>query len=469
MVLNQRQSCPHYFYRRMKKVHFIAIGGAAMHNLALALAEKGTLVTGSDDHIFEPSLSRLKAAGLLPEKTGWFPEKISPDLDGIVLGMHARKDNPELARARELGLKIWSYPEFLYMSSLEKTRVVVGGSHGKTTVTSMMLHVLKAAGHDFDYMVGAKIPGFEKMVRLSDAPLIVLEGDEYLSSPLDPRPKFHHYHPRYAILTGIGWDHINVFPTFESYLEQFQIFITNMEAGGFLVYCDEDSNLRTLVKSFGSHLNCVPYRAPAFEISGERTHLISADGTSYDLRVFGRHNLLNAEGARVLLGLLGVPDEKFYAAIRTFEGASNRLEPIARSGDTLVFKDFAHAPSKLKATVAAVKEQFPGREVIACMELHTFSSLNKNFLEEYRGALDPADTAFVFFNPEALRLKRMEDLEPGFIKEKFGRKDLVVISESSLLESELLALAGKGKVFLLMSSGDFGGIDLKKLALKLLS
>ncbi len=449
------------------KVHFIAIGGAAMHNIALALAQNGVHVTGSDDEIEEPSLSRLKLAGLLPEKEGWFPEKIHSGLDAIVLGMHARKDNPELLRGKELGVKIYSYPEYLYEHSKNKTRVVIGGSHGKTTITSMVLFVLKRCGMDFDFMVGAKLDGFDTMVRFSDAPLIILEGDEYLSSPIDPRPKFHLYKADIGLISGIAWDHVNVFPTYESYLEQFMIFASEIPPHGTLIYCAADSEVSDVVSHSATKATKVAYAVPPHEIRQGITYLRTSDSKIIPLKIFGEHNLMNLEGARMICSLLGVSDTLFYSAIQDFQGAARRLELLAGNEYVAVYKDFAHSPSKLKATTDAVRHQFPDRQLIACMELHTFSSLNEKFLEQYKDSMNNAHTAMVYFNPKTLEHKKLEPLGVEQVKKAFGREDLLVFQDAKLLSEALLSMDSRGKVFLIMSSGTFDGLALDDLAQKI--
>ncbi|MGZ4038407.1 MAG: UDP-N-acetylmuramate--L-alanine ligase, partial [Bacteroidia bacterium] len=367
------------------RTHLIAIGGSAMHNMALALHEKGYTISGSDDEINEPSRSRLAKAGLLPEQIGWFPEKITADIDAVILGMHARADNPELIRAKELGLKIYSYPEYIYEATKDKTRVVIGGSHGKTTITAMILHVLSKNNVNADFMVGAQLEGFSTMVKLSkEATIAVIEGDEYLASPIDRRPKFHLYHPNIAVLSGIAWDHINVFPTFENYVEQFTKFVDLIGQGGSLVYCREDKELVKVAERAGQKNNItkIPYGVPPHEIVNGTTWLL-ADGTKIPLLVFGDHNLMNLTAARLVCRQLGLSDEQFYAAIQSFKGAAKRLEVVLKTNDFAFYKDFAHSPSKLKATTAAVKQQFGDRYIVACMELHTFSSLTEQFLNEY--------------------------------------------------------------------------------------
>jgi UDP-N-acetylmuramate: L-alanyl-gamma-D-glutamyl-meso-diaminopimelate ligase len=442
-------------------VHFIAIGGAAMHNLALALHKKGYVVTGSDDEINEPSKSRLQAAGLLPAAMGWFPEKLHTGLDAIILGMHARADNPELTRANELGLKVFSYPEYLYEQSKNKKRIVIGGSHGKTSITAMIMHVLNFAKVNFDYMVGSQLAGFDTMVKITeDAPIIVLEGDEYLSSPIDRRPKFHLYKADIALLSGIAWDHINVFPTFDNYIEQFRIFVNQLPANGSIIYCKEDIEVVKVCTNAPPGVHQLPYGIPAHEIVDGITYL-THDGQHIWLQIFGNHNLMNLEGARLVCNQIGVNDEQFYQAISTFKGAARRLELVVKNDHVTIFKDFAHSPSKLKATTQAVKEQFGNRKVIACMELHTFSSLNANFLDEYAGAMDAADTAIVFFNPHTIAHKKLDAISADQVKQAFKRNDLIVYDDSKTLENYLKNLEFNNDVLLMMSSGTFDGMDLK--------
>ena len=446
-------------------VHFIAIGGSAMHNLAIALHLKGYHVTGSDDEIFDPAKSRLQRYGLLPESYGWHPERITKDLDAIVLGMHARIDNPELLKAQELGLKIFSYPEYLYEQSKGKTRVVVGGSHGKTTTTAMILHVLQHCGIEADYMVGAQLEGFEVMVRLSEtAKLMVIEGDEYLTSPIDRRPKFHLYKPHVAIVTGIEWDHINVFPTFEIYKDQFAQFVNLIEPGGRLIYCNDDAEVRDVaLKSTRTDIAMQPYDVPPHEVVEGITYLNTAHGR-VPLRVFGNHNLLNLTAARYACNSLGVTDEQFDEAIQSFGGASKRLELVKATKDCAVYKDFAHAPSKLRATIAAMKGQYPNRRLVACMELHTFSSLTAEFLKQYAGTMDKADVPFVYYSQHALQLKKLPDLDPEQVKASFANERVRVFTDSKQMVEELRKMHWQDANLLMMSSGNFDGIDFKQLA-----
>jgi len=446
------------------RIHFIAIGGAAMHNLAIALHQKGYHVTGSDDEIFEPSRGRLEKHGLLPERQGWFPEMITNEIEVIILGMHARKDNPELIRAQELGMKIYSYPEFLYEQTKDKMRVVIGGSHGKTTITSMVMHVLNFHRLDFDYMVGAQIEGFETMVRLnSTSRIAIFEGDEYLSSPIDPRPKFHWYRPHVGLLTGIAWDHINVFPTFENYVEQFRIFAALMPDQSDLIWYGADHELGKIAAANLSRLNTIAYEEHPAIIDNNETFLLVGH-ERLKISVFGRHNLQNINGAKLVCNRIGITDDEFYQAIPGFKGAARRLEVLAETESTTVYRDFAHSPSKLSATTEAVKTQFPGRALVACMELHTFSSLKKDFLPQYHGTMKFADSAIVFYDPLTLEHKRLEPITVEMVKAAFGQEGLEVFTDSDLLFAELEKFDWTNKNLLLMSSGTFSGKDLPMFA-----
>ena len=444
------------------KVHFIAIGGSAMHNLAIALYKKGYIVTGSDDEIFEPSKGRLKKNNLLPKAEGWDKSNINPQLDAVILGMHAKSDNPELLKAQKLGIRIYSYPEFLYEQSKDKTRIVIGGSHGKTTITAMILHVLKKNNVDCDYMVGAQLSGFDVMVRLTEeAPFMILEGDEYLTSPMDRRPKFHLYQPDIALLSGIAWDHINVFPTFENYIEQFKIFIDLISKGGTLIYCKDDEILQQICTTSRKDINYIPYSLPDFTIENEKT-IIHFKGNDYPLMIFGSHNLLNLNGAKLICNQLGIEDKQFYHDIQSFNGASKRLELVAHNESTNVFKDFAHSPSKLKATIKAVKEQYPGKRLVACMELHTYSSLSIDFLSHYKGCMEDADESIVYFNPHALQLKNLPQIDANQIREGFSDNKMEIYSDSVLLYEHLVSSDWKNSNLLMMSSGNFDGMNLSE-------
>lgn len=439
----------------MTRIHFIAIGGAAMHNLALAVASKaGYVVTGSDDEIFDPALTHLREAGLLPNKMGWHPERITKDIDAIILGMHAREDNPELVRARELGIRIYSFPEYLYEQTRDKIRIVVGGSHGKTTTTAMILYVLRKLGIEADYMVGAQIEGFDKMVRLSDtAKYAVFEGDEYLTSPLDLRSKFLWYHPHVAILTGIAWDHINVFPTFPQYVETFRKFAGGIEQNGTFIYYEGDENLRVIAQEAREDIRCVPYDAYQGDVV---------------MQVFGRHNMQNLQAACLACEAIGVRAEDFYQAISTFTGASNRLEKIAETADNVAYKDFAHSPSKLRATVNAVREHYPEKRLVACMELHTFSSLMADFLPQYKDCMADADVAYVYFNPKVIEHKHLAPITAEAVRRAFGTDNVEVFTDSRVLQERLRGLTYRNTALLMMTSGTFDGIDIPSFAKELI-
>ena len=445
------------------RIHFIAIGGSAMHNLAIALHNKGEHVTGSDDEIFDPSRTRLAAKGLLPEQYGWFEDNISSDIDAVILGMHAKQDNIELLRAKALGITIYSYPEFLYEQSKNKTRVVIGGSHGKTTITSMILHVMHYHNKDVDYMVGAQLEGFDTMVHLTkENDFIVLEGDEYLSSALDRRPKFHLYKPNIALLSGIAWDHINVFPTFDNYVEQFRVFLSQITHGGAIVYNQEDIEVKQVVETAQNQIKKYPYQTPRFSVENGDTLLDTEDGPM-PIEVFGKHNLNNLEGARWICQLMGVQQEDFYEAISTFKGASKRLEKIGQGPTSIAYKDFAHSPSKVRATTQALKSQYPERSLLACLELHTYSSLNPEFLSEYKGTLNGADKAVVFYSPNAVKIKKLDAVSSSQILKAFQREDLVVFTDPAAFQDYLFEQDFTDTSLLLMSSGNYGGLDFEKV------
>ena len=453
----------------MKKVHFIAIGGAAMHNLALALNSKeGYQITGSDDEIFDPSRSRLEKAGLLPSEYGWFPEKITTDLDAIILGMHARKDNPELVKAKELGIKVYSFPEYLYEQTKDKTRVVIGGSHGKTSTTAMILFVLKRLGIATDFMVGAQIEGFDNMVSLShEAKIAVFEGDEYLTSPIDLRPKFHLYRPHIGLVTGIAWDHINVFPTFDNYVDQFRIYSNLIEPNGKFIYYKGDENLCDIAGKVRADVEALSYDTPSYEVVDGKT-VVSCEGEKVTLQIFGEHNLQNMMGAWAVCAQLGITAKDFFASMAEFGGAANRLQKVAENTISVAYKDFAHSPSKLKATVSAVKKQFPDRELVACMELHTFSSLTKEFLPQYDGAMAEADTAFVYFSPEVIKHKKLSEINTDEVAAAFGGKNLEVYTDTQALQAKLRSIDYTNKNLLLMTSGNFSGVNLVDFANELI-
>ncbi len=450
------------------RVHFIAIGGSAMHNLAIALHKKGYKVTGSDDEIFEPSRSRLQKHGLLPDKQGWNPEVITSGIDAIILGMHARKDNPELQKALAAGLKVYSYPEYLYEQTKNKKRVVIGGSHGKTTITSMVMHTLKTMNIKFDYMVGAQLEGFDTMVNLNhDTEIAVFEGDEYLSSPIDLTPKFLWYKPQIALLSGIAWDHINVFPTWENYLKQFDLFASTIEDNGTLVFYDGDPELVKIGESQSKRLKTVPYTVLDYSVDGDKT-LVSFGDKKYVLNIFGDHNLQNLNGARLICSELGISDDDFFTTMQSFKGAAKRLQLLESTEDCNIYLDFAHSPSKLKATTQAVKAQFKKRKLVACMELHTFSSLNKDFLPHYKGTMQAADRAIVYFNPEVLKHKQLPDISKEEVAKAFDHPNLIVFTNPDKLTEELKKEEWKNQNLLIMTSGNFSGVDIKSLASELI-
>jgi UDP-N-acetylmuramate: L-alanyl-gamma-D-glutamyl-meso-diaminopimelate ligase len=440
-----------------------------MHNLAIALHQKGYLITGSDDEIYEPSVSRLAQHNLLPSEMGWFPEKITADLESVILGMHAREDNPELKKAQELGIKVYSYPEYIFEQSVDKQRVVIAGSHGKTTITSMILHVLNFNKRVFNYLVGAQIEGFENMVKLSDdAPVIVIEGDEYFTSPLDKTPKFMHYQPHMVLISGIAWDHFNVFPTWESYVKQFELLADSIPKAGAIVFDQTDDMLDVIGQKERPDVVSIPYEAHPYKIENGKTFLVTADQGDIPILVFGEHNMKNISGAKAICERLGLTDEAFYNAIQSFKGASKRMELLGSNKNINIYRDFAHAPSKVEATTAAVKAQFPDRKLIACAELHTFSSLNKTFLKQYRRKLNAADIAIVYYNPLTIEHKRLEPISESDIREAFKREDLNVFTDSKKLTDFLETQDWKNSNLLLMSSGTFGEMDFKELSEKII-
>jgi UDP-N-acetylmuramate: L-alanyl-gamma-D-glutamyl-meso-diaminopimelate ligase len=451
------------------KIHLIACGGAVMHNLALALNNKGYAITGSDDEIYDPAKTRLQKAGIIPAEMGWFPKKITADLDAIILGMHARIDNPELLKAQEMGLKIYSFPEYIYEQSVDKQRVIIAGSHGKTSITSIILHILKYHKRKFDYLVGAGIEGFETMVGLTDdAPVIIIEGDEYLASPILRKSKFLFYHAHIALISGIAWDHFNVFPTFDSYVQAFEELADGLPKAGILIYDETDDVLKVIGDKDRTEVVKEPYQAHPYKIVAGKVYLLTKSG-DVQLAIFGEHNMKNLQGAKHILDRLGITDEQFYEAIQTFTGAAKRLEKLGENANSLIFRDFAHAPSKLEATTKATKSLYPDRRLIACYELHTFSSLNKDFLPQYEETMNDADTAAVFYSPHTLEMKKMPPLSVEEVKKAFGRDDLLVFTESQVLQDFLKEQNYFETNLLMMSSGTFGGIDLIKFSEEILA
>ncbi|MBO3696883.1 UDP-N-acetylmuramate--L-alanine ligase [Roseivirga sp. E12] len=451
-----------------QRIHFIAIGGAVMHNLAICLKNLDNQVTGSDDMFFDPSKTNLRDHGLLPESEGWDADRITPNIDLIILGMHAKADNPELLKAQSLGLKILSFPEFIFEASRDKKRVVIAGSHGKTTITSMIMHVLKSMNRGFDYMVGAQLDGFDQMVQLSDAPIIIIEGDEYTTSPLDLTPKFLHYKHDLALISGIAWDHYNVYPTLDNYIDQFRQFIALTPDHGKVFYAEEDKALCALIESVGSPNNLIPYGPHPATIHNQQTSLLHEAGETA-IEVFGQHNMQNLQVAKNILNEIDVTDEEFYHHIQTFAGAAKRMEKMGENDQTIIFKDFAHAPSKLKATSTAVKDQFDNRTLVACIELHTFSSLNKDFIDQYAHTFDSPDEALVFINPKTVAAKKLEMISEEEVRTAFDREDIKLFTEAEVLEKHLLSQKWAAKNLLLMSSGNYGGLDLEKIKKSILN
>ena len=456
-------------------IHFISIGGSAMHNLALALQQQGYTITGSDDEIYEPSRARLEKHGLLPAEMGWFPATVHADLDAVIVGMHARKDNPELAKAQEMGLPVYSYPEYIYRQSRQKQRVVIAGSHGKTTITSLILHVLKHHNRPFDYLVGAQIDGFETMAQLtsdvdgSAAPVIIIEGDEYPSSPIDPRPKFLHYQPHIALISGLAWDHVNIYPTYDEYVDQFELLADGMPKAGILIFDETDNMLDVIGQKERADITKIPYEAHPGEIIDGQTFLITKQKEKVPVLVFGEHNMKNIAGAMTVLDKIGITEAQFYEAVPTFKGAARRLEKVASRDQRILFRDFAHAPSKVEATTEAVKHQYPNQKLLAAVELNTFSSLNRAFLDQYKGSLDAADEAVVYVNAHTLAVKRLEPITPDDVIAAFERPGLRVFTDTAELQTYLLSQRDAAEIFLLMSSGTFGGLDFDVLAERLIT
>jgi len=455
--------------QKKQRIHFIAVAGSVMHNLAIALKLAGHEVTGSDDEIFEPAKTQLARYGILPEKEGWHPEKLTASTDVVILGMHARKDNPELLKAQELGLKISSFPDYIYEQSKDKQRIVIAGSHGKTTITAMIIHVLNWCKRDFDYVIGARVRGIEQTVKLTGAPIIVIEGDEYLSSALDPTPKFLKYHHHIGLISGIAWDHANVFPTEEEYVKQFDLFADQSPKGGILIYCDQDSMALIIGKKERQDVTAISYKSHPHTSDQKGNFSLIYNKEKFPVKIFGSHNFQNINGAKEVLKRIGVTNEQFYSAIGSFEGASGRLEKIGENATVSVFKDFAHAPSKVTATVKAVKEIHPSRELVACVELHTYSSLNKKFLPQYKDTLKHAQTAVVYFNPEKVHAKNLQSLSVSEIQSAFAKPDLKVFEDAGKMETFLLSQKWKDKNLLMMSSGNFGGLNLAQLSEKIVT
>ncbi len=453
--------------KKKEKVHFIAIGGSVMHSLAIALKMKGLEVSGSDDNIYSPSKQRLEEHGLMPKELGWDEAHITEDLDAVILGMHARNENPELQKARQLGLPIYSFPEFIRKQSDDKQRLVVAGSHGKTTITAMIMHVLNYANRDFDYVVGAHLEGFNNIVKLSDAPISIIEGDEYFSSALDKTPKFLKYEHHIGLISGISWDHINAYKTVDEYVKQFEIFADATPKGGTLIFCEEDDMAMVIASNQRTDVIQVHYPVHPYVVKNEITYLKTEIGL-IPIKIFGQHNMLNLNGARRLLSRIGITDEIFYEAISSFEGASKRLQLLKENKSTSVFLDFAHAPSKVEATTSAFKERFSKKKLVACLELHTFSSLNKNFIDNYQDTLRAADEACIYFNPHNNKQKEDSKVEIKDIENAFNFPGLQVFTNAEELEKCLLGKSWKDSHLLLMSSGQFGNMNLQDVANKII-
>lgn len=456
-------------HQKKQRIHFIAIAGSVMHNLAIALKQAGHEVTGSDDEVFEPARSALAKHGILPTVEGWSPDKITPATDVVMLGMHASTDNPELLKARELGLRIYSFPDYIYEQSKDKQRIVIAGSHGKTTITAIIIHVLTHCKRKFDYVIGARVRGIEQTVKLSDAPIIIIEGDEYLSSPMDPTPKFLRYHHHIGLISGIAWDHANVFPTEEEYVRQFDLFADQTPKGGMLIYCDQDSMALIIGKKERTDVAAISYKSHPHSLDNYGNHFLLFNKEKFPIKIFGSHNFQNISGAREVLKKIGVTNEEFFKAISTFEGAAGRLEKIGANHSVTIYKDFAHAPSKVTATVKAVKEIYPARQLVACVELHTYSSLNRKFLPQYKDSLKNAELPVVYFNPAKVKAKNLEAISTSDIHAAFSLNRIEVFNDPARLEAFLLAQKWIDKNLLMMSSGNFGGLDLKKLADKILA
>lgn len=450
--------------KKKQKIHFIAIGGSVMHNLAIALKQAGHTITGSDDEIYEPSRTTLANHGLLPPHEGWHPDKLTPDLDAVILGMHAKKDNPELARAQQLGLKIYSFPEFIFEHAKDKQRIVIAGSHGKTTITGIIIHVLNYFKREFDYVVGARIKGIENTVKLSDAPIIIIEGDEYLSSPLDPTPKFLRYQHHIGLISGIAWDHANVFPSEEEYVKQFDLFADQTPKGGILIYCEQDSMALMIGKKERNDVLEISYKSHAHTADNDGQFYLTANKERYPIKIFGSHNFQNISGAKELLKKIGITPDQFLQAIASFEGASGRLQKVKANDHFAVYKDFAHAPSKVKATIKAVKEIYPSRDLVACVELHTYSSLNKKFIPQYKDSMKSAQVPVVYFDAQKIRAKNLEPLSEADIKTAFANPAIKVFQDIQQLKDFLLSQQWKNKNLLMMSSGNFGSLNIADLA-----
>jgi len=455
--------------RKIESVHFIAIGGSVMHNLALALKKMGMRISGSDDEIYEPAAGKLKSGGI-EANIGWQPEKMDASIDLVVLGMHAKADNPELAKAKSLKLPIVSFPDFIRRWSANQQRIVIGGSHGKSSITALAMHVLNQLNKKFDYLIGAEVEGFSLTVSLSDAPIIIIEGDEYLASKLDPVAKFLKYDHHIGLISGIAWDHKNVFPSFEDYTQQFEQFADKTPKAGSIIYNEKDLLAKKIGEKEREDVRKVPYGVHDAVIKNGVTYLKTKDYGEVKISVFGDHNLENIGAVLALVKLLGIEEKAFYQAVQTFTGAKKRLEIVKQQGNDKLFKDYAHSPSKLEATTTALKKQFADSKVVVAYELHTFSSLNKEFIKEYKNTLSKADEAFIFINPHNIKNSHTDDLTTTEIQEAFNNTELTLFTDKhKLVEAMKKAKTTEKNIFALLSSGNFDGLDIEEVSHKLIA
>lgn len=443
------------------RIHCISHWWRVTSSLAIQLKLLGHNVTGHDDEIYEPSKSALAQHGLLPQHEWWDADSVTSDIDMIVLGMHASADNPELLRAKELGLMIKSYPEVIYEFSKNKMRVVIAGSHGKTTTTSMVMHVLKHNGISFDWVVGGIVPGFDTMVSLDDNhKIIIIEWDEYPDGKINMTAKMLLYKHNIGILNGIAWDHITTYPTFDSYLLPFQTFVDQTPTDGFLGYYQDDQEVTNIMEHTDTQAQTVWYTVHPHIIRDGITYLQTPQW-EVKLSIFWAHNCINISAAKLVCNQLDLSDEQFYAAIWSFTGAGNRLQLIHQDDakHLTILRDFAHSPSKLTATINAVKTQYPDRTIIGLFELHTFASLSASFLPEYKWSFDAADIACVYYDDHTFQIKRMTPLTKEVVINGFGRSDLVVQDSANDLQAWYDNLDLTNSVVVLMSSGNFGGVE----------
>ena len=444
------------------KIHFIAIGGSIMHSLAIQLKKNGHIITGSDDVIREPSKSNLNHYDILPAKEGWCSKKISTDLDMVILGMHAKKNNPELLEAQKYNIPVISFPEFIFNSSKYKKRVVIAGSHGKTTITAMIIHVLNEYNIKFDYLLGAKIDALENQVKLDDSKLIIIEGDEYFSSAIDLKPKFMHYDPDVLVVSGVSWDHINVFPTKSSYESAFSKLLNHViEKNGKIFYYTHDLFLQKSLSAYNQLSQS--YDSPRYIIKKGQFILVHKN-ENIPLNIFGKHNMENMEAARQVCQEIGVCESDFYKSIKNFKGASRRLNLIKEiENHSAVYYDFAHSPSKVFATVNAVKELYPDRFLIGCLELHTYSSLNVDFIPNYLNTLNNCSESWLYFDEQELQRKGFAKLDRKFLLRAFNHPNMTIINNKKLLRQKINQIELDNTNLLLMSSGNFSGLDIKSI------